>query len=61
MLERDLLYNKRWKRKPKIGKLLILLIIFSLLLIVFGQNKSNEEAPVKGNFWFGSEILKINC
>jgi len=42
-LDTDLLYNKRWKRKPKYGSVVIYLLLFVVILIVVEHDFSHKE------------------
>lgn len=39
----DLMYNKRWKRKPKYGRLVLFLMLFVVALVVTGHNFSYKK------------------
>jgi len=42
-LDQDLMYDKRWKHKPKYGRVAIYLILFVVTLIVVGYDFSHKE------------------
>lgn len=42
-MQEDLMYDKRWKKKPKYGRVAVLLIMFAVTLMVVGHNFSYKE------------------
>jgi hypothetical protein len=46
-LDTDLMYDKRWKKRPRYGAATVYLLVFALVLIVAGHTWSSKEAPVK--------------
>ena len=42
-MQDDLMYDKRWRKKPKYGRVAILLILFAVVLIVVGHDFSYRE------------------
>ena len=42
-LDTDLMLDKKWKRKPKYGKAVIVLALFALIVTLFGYDLSHHE------------------
>lgn len=52
IFETDLMYDKRWRKKPKYGMLIVYLVLFALLLILAGHDWSAKETPTHNELTF---------
>lgn len=43
IFDTDLMYDKRWRKKPKYGKWLVFLIILVICLVVIAHNRASKE------------------
>lgn len=42
-MQDDLMYNKRWRKKPKYGRIALILMLFVVSIVVFGHDFSYKE------------------